>query len=222
MKKIKSLFAALFCICIIVSGFSGCSPISLEGKWRATVSLTQMINSQLNSSDNEDVGEYAGEFSQELTIDLIYSFDENNSYTISVDEEKFKSDCDVYIESYIDYLVEVIYKYSQASDISKDNLDKYYQDEIGASLKESLKDELALDKLCDEIAADFTRDTRQPASVRSGKLYITDDNGDRQSYEAFTADGDTITITGHYDMLDNELEDEDNIYPIVLTKESSA
>lgn len=112
MKKVKALGAVLVCICLIASMFAGCSKISFEGKWISTLDLSESLNAELDMSKDTD-GKYFGEFKEQISLDMIYTFDSDNAYVVSVDEEKFKTDFSAYMEKYIDYMVEGTYKYAE-------------------------------------------------------------------------------------------------------------
>lgn len=218
MKKLKSLSAVILCICLIASVFAGCSKkISLEGTWRATIDLTNTISKELTMA-NDDDGEYFGDFSEPISIDVIYTFDSENAYTVSVDEEKFKSDCDAYIQKYIDYFAEGTYKYAESQGMTREQFDENYKKENGKTLKESFAEEFKSDDIYTEIASGFSSDEKKYTQIEDDKFYITDENGNKTGYETFTLEDNTLTINGEFDMNDQPVEDEDNIYPLVLTK----
>lgn len=217
MKKVKSFAAVIICLCLIAGSFAGCSKISLEGKWTATVDLTSFANSELDMSQDED-GEYFGEFNEPLSMELIYTFDSNNAYTVSVNEEKFKTDFNAFLEKYIDYMTEGTYKYAESQGMTRDEFDEYYKSEYGKTLRESFSEEMKADEWYNEFSNEFTTTEPQPTIIEDGRFYDTDDQGNKTGYETYTLDGDTLTINGQFDMNDKEIEDEDNIYPLTLTK----
>lgn len=220
MKKIKSIAAVLACFCIIAAMFAGCSKISLEGTWKATCDLTDAITSELNQADDAEMGKYAGEFAEPISIDVIYTFDKNNAYTVSVDEEKFRADLEAYMEKYIDYILEATYKYAEEQGMSREDMDKYYEQEMGETVREGIAKELTSDDMVTEVINGFKNDEPQQTLIKDGKFYETDDNGNKKGYETYTLENDVLTINGQFDMNDQPIEDEDGIYPIVLTKQA--
>lgn len=216
MKKIKSLSAVLLCIALIAAVFAGCSPkVSLEGKWETTIDLTKDANEGLDMSQEED-GEYFGEFNEPLTVNIFYTFDSDNNYTVSVNEEQFKPAFDAFMEKYINYCVEGTYKAGEAEGISREDFDEFYMETYGQTLRDAFIEELKLDNMYASLIKDYNESTTQQTIVDKDKFYITDDNGNKINYESFTLEGDKLTINGLYDMNDNPVEDE--AYPLVFTK----
>lgn len=216
MKKIKSLSAVIICVCLIAAMFAGCSPkISLEGKWETTIDLTKDANESLDMSQDED-GEYFGEFNEPLAVNVYYTFDSDNNYTISVNEEQFRPAFDAFMEKYIDYVVEGTYKAGEAEGISREDFDAYYMEAEGQTIREAFVEELKLDNMYTSLIKDYNENATQQTIVEKDRFYITDDQGNKINYEAFTLEGDKLTITGLYDMNDNPVEDD--AYPMEFTK----
>lgn len=216
MKKIKSLSAVLICVCLIAAMFAGCSPkVSLEGKWETTIDLTKEANEGLDMSQDED-GEYFGIFDEPLTINIYYTFDSDNNYTVSVNEEQFRPEFDAYMEKYIDYVVEGTYKTGEAEGITREEFDEYYMETYDKSIRDEFIEELKLDNMYASLIKDYNENTTQQTIIDKDKFYITDDKGNKINYESFTLEGDKLTINGLYDMNDNPVEDE--AYPLVFTK----
>lgn len=216
MKKIKSLSAVLICICLIAAMFAGCSPkVSLEGKWEATIDLSKEANEGLDMSNEED-GEYFGEFNEPLTVNVYYTFDSDNNYTISVNEEQFRPEFDAFMDKYVDYVLEGTYKKGEAEGLSREDFDAYYMDTYGKTMRDELVEELKLDNMYTSLIKDYNENTTQQTIVDKDRFYITDDQGNKINYEAFTLEGNKLTINGLYDMNDNPVDEEG--YPMVFTK----
>lgn len=216
MKKIKALSAVLICVCLMAAVFAGCSPkVSLEGKWETTIDLSKEANESLDLSQEED-GEYYGVFSEPLSVNIFYTFDSDNNYTISVNEEQFRPAFDAYMESYINYALEGTYKAAEAEGVTREELDDYYMESEGISMRDDLINELKLDNMYASLIKDYNENEAQLTIIEKDRFYITDDNGNKINYESFTLEGDTLTINGLYDMNDNPVED--NIYPLTFTK----
>lgn len=219
MKKVKALSAVLVCICLIASMFAGCSKISFEGTWVSTLDLSDTLNAELDMAKDED-GEFFGEFKEQISIDMIYTFDSENSYIVSVDEEKFKTDFTAYMDKYIDYMVEGTYKYAESEGMSREQFDELYKEQTGSDVREGILKEVDADSMIKEIVSGFVMDEKQPLLIEDGRFYETDDQGNKKSYETFTLEGNTLTINGQFDLEDKPMEDEYNIYPLVLTKQA--
>lgn len=219
MKKVKALSAVLVCICLIASMFAGCSKISFEGKWISTLDLSDSLNAELDMSKDTD-GKFFGEFKEKITIDMIYTFDSDNAYIVSVDEEKFKTDFNAYMEKYIDYMVEGTYKYAESEGMDRAQFDEMYKQQEGTTVREGMLKEIDADSMVTEIVSGFVTNEKQPLLIEDGKFYETDDQGNKKSYETFTLEGDTLTINGQFDLNDKAMEDEYGIYPLVLTKQA--
>lgn len=218
MKKIKSLSAVVVCICLIASIFAGCSKISLEGKWVSTMDLSDELNKYCDMTNDPDYGEFYDVFNEQLSVDVIYTFDSDNSYTVSVDEDKLKADLDAFTEKFLNYMVEGMYKYAESEGISRAEFDELYEDANGVSILEDARSEAdtELADLYNEIIDIYTESETQNTIIKKDRFYVTDDNGIKTGYEAFTLEGDVLTISGAYDMDDNLIDEEG--YPLVLTK----
>lgn len=218
MRKVKAISAVVICICLIASVFAGCSKISLEGKWKSTIDLTEDFSEGGDMTDDPELGQYYDKLNIPLSIDVIYTFDSNNSYTCAVDEEKFKADFDEAVEKMIDYMVEGMYKYAEAQGMSRDEFDAFYEEDNGSSVREDIRAESEADiaSIYDEMIEELTETQLQHLGIKDDRFYHTDDNGNELGYQTFTLEGDTLTITGEYDMQDKPVDEED--YPIVLTR----
>lgn len=218
MKKLKAISAVVVCICLIASIFAGCSKISLEGKWVSTIDLTDDFSEGGDMSGDAELGQYYDKLNVPLSVDVIYTFDSANSYTCVVDEEKFKADYAEAVDKFIDYMVEGMYKYAEAEGMSRDEFDAYYKETNGVSVREDIKAETDADisSIYDEMLAELAQTEPQKLGIKDDRFYHTDDNGNKLGYQTFTLEGDTLTITGEYDMQDKPVDEDE--YPIVLTK----
>lgn len=165
-------------------------------------------------------GKYFGEFKEQISLDMIYTFDSDNAYVVSVDEEKFKTDFNAYMEKYIDYMVEGTYKYAEDQGMTREQFDELYKQQEGTTVREGMLKEVDADAMVKEIVSGFVTNEKQPLLIEDGKFYETDDQGNKKSYETFTLEGDTLTINGQFDLEDKPMEDEYGIYPLVLTKQA--
>lgn len=217
MKKIKSLSVLLLCICLTAAIFAGCSKISLEGKYVASIDLSQYI-AGLDMSQSVEGGEYYGKFDAELKIDMFYIIDNKNTFITSVDEEKFKADFNVLKKKYMDYVVEGMYGYAESQGIERAQFDEIFVQQNGKSVRDSFLEEVNFDEDYSNIVNSFTNSTAQNLIVTKDRFYITDDNGIKTGYETFTLENDTLTIHGQFDMNDQPVADENSVYPLVLTK----
>ena len=139
MKKLKAISAVVVCICLIASIFAGCSKISLEGKWVSTIDLTEEFSEGGDMSGDAEMGQYYDKLNIPLSVDVIYTFDSDNSYTCVPDEEKFKADFDEAVEKMLDYMIEGMYKYAEAEGMSKNEFDAFYKETNGASLRDDIR-----------------------------------------------------------------------------------
>ena len=145
-------------------------------------------------------GKYFGEFKESISLDMIYTFDSDNAYVVSVDEEKFKTDFNAYMEKYIDYMVEGTYKYAEDQGMNREQFDELYKQQEGTTVREGMLKEVDADAMVKEIVSGFVTNEKQPLLIEDGKFYETDDQGNKKSYETFTLEGDTLTINGQFDL----------------------
>ncbi len=111
-----------------------------------------------------------------------------------------------------------MYKYAEAQGMSKSEFDSYYEKENGAPIREDFLKEVSLSTDFEEIGKAFINSTPQNLIIEKDRFYITDDKGIKTGYETFTYENDTLTIHNQFDMTDTPVEDENLIYPMVLTK----
>ena len=118
----------------------------------------------------------------------------------------------------INYMIEGMYKYAEAQGMSRDEFDEYYEEENGVSVLEDITAEFEAEvpSAYYEMIDELTETEPQHLGIKDDRFYHTDDNGNELGYQTFTFEGDTLTITGEYDMQDNPVDEEE--YPIVLTK----
>lgn len=218
MKKVKAIGALVVCLCLVASIFAGCSRISFEGKWVSTLDLTEAFNEGGDMTGDPEMGQYYDKPNIPLSIDVIYTFDSDNSYTCAADEEKFRADYDAAVEKMIDYMVEGMYKFAEANGMSREEFDTLYEQDNAASIREEIRieTEAELGSLCDEMIEEVAETEPQLLKIREDRFYHTDDEGNDLGYQTFTFENDTLTITGEYDMQDQPVDEEE--YPIVLTK----
>lgn len=218
MKKLKVVSAVVVCICLIASMFAGCQKISFEGKWKATIDVGKEFSEGCDMTDDPDIGKYYEKFNTPLSIDIIYTFDSDNSYTCAVDEEKFKADFEAAFEKGVDYAIEGMYKYAEDQGLTRDEFDAFYKEQEGVSLRESMiegaKEEVT--PLYNDMIEECAETEPQHLMIRGDRFYNTDDNGVKLGYQTFTLEGDTLTITGEFDMEDKPVDEEE--YPLLLTK----
>lgn len=218
MKKIKSLSAVVICLCLIAGVFAGCSKISLEGQWKTSYDLSEELNKYCDMTSDPDYGEFYDVFNEQLTVDVIYTFDSDNRYTVTVDEDKLKSDLDSFTDKFINYLIEGMYKYGESEGIDRSEFDELYKEANGVSMFDDARSDSDADlaELYNEIIDIYTENETKNTVVEKDRFYVTDADGNKTKYETFTLEGDVLTISGAYDMNDNPIGDER--YPLVLTK----
>lgn len=227
MKKIKVLTSIVLSIVLIASVFAGCTKqISLEGVW---ITKSPDMGKQIleESKDEEDklLTEAFADFNVPLEATIVYTFDENNAYTVEIDENQFRTDADKFMEEFINRFVDYTYALAEADGLSKEDLDKYYEESENTTVRDALVKNLTPDKMIkemlDELKSGFAQLEKQNTIIKDDRFYITDESGNKTGYETFTLEGDTLTITGSYDMNDVPLEDEDGLYPLVLVKQAA-
>jgi hypothetical protein len=219
MKNVKSLLSIVLCICLIATAFVGCSKkSSLEGTWVTTIDLTQEINDAMYSNLDDDTLSYLGDLSDPLSVDLLYTFDEDNNYTITVDEDKLLTDLSAYMGKMIDSVAEATYKIAESQGMSRDELDDFYMSEYGITLKGDLADKIDINDTVNDIVDSLVQIHSQSAIIEGDRIYEVDEYGNKTGYETFTLDGDVLTITGEYNIDDTQTDDND-MYPITLTKQ---
>ena len=210
MKKILSI---VLTVLIILSTLllSGCGERSkFVGKWTTTLKMADMINEKFK--EDKDMAEYVN--FTEFNITLIYTFNKNGTYSVSVDEtetkksfEVAKKDFEKIIENYMVGTMK-----AQGFEMTLEQILKL----SGTSMEEIIGESFN-----DDLFADLTSDiaTKGNYKVKDGKLYTTASLSEKVNED----DYETYEIVSKKEIkllkpFGKDADDIKDLYPLVLKK----
>lgn len=219
--KAGETVSAILCFCIIACCFAGCEKrVSLEGTWKASYEEKAFANDfEEEYKDDEIVTEMLKNFENKIIIDMYYVVDEDNNCKITIDTEKFEKDLTAKSEEFLDLMEEAYYRGAEKEGLTRKQFDEYYKEVEKTTLRNALYEEMELDEFIKESVEDLKKENEKNEEksffdARGDKIYF-DNEDEGKGYETFTLEGDTLTITGTYDM-DGKLIDGENV---VLVKQ---
>lgn len=198
-----SLMSALLLAC---SGCGGGDKKALLGNWETSIDLTDMINDEMKAGLNDD------EMLQYLTVEkftmeLSLSFNEDNTYAMSVDEAALESSLDQVIATFKTGLTQYVEEMIAAQGVEM-TVDDFFA-QVGITLDDMLAQ--AFDK--DEVMSSLDdMESKGTFEAKGGVLYLTDDEG--TGLESYKLEDGKLTLTGE-GVDDSDLE---GLYPLVFTK----
>lgn len=211
-KKIAALLCLVLMFCMILSG-CGSEKDKVLGTWEGTLDMTDALNETIASSGDEEMAEYLKFDSFELKISM--TFNEDNTYSLSVDEDHLYEQ----IDSLMEQMCDCMYRYMEdyvaelGVDMSVDEL----LAQMGYTMEQLVEESMDKDDLADSF---LELETQGNFQVKDGKLFLSEGLSyavDEDVYELYTVDGNTLTInagsgTSGFDDIG------DYIYPMVLNK----
>lgn len=198
-----SLMSALLLAC---SGCGGGDKKALLGNWQTSIDLTDMINDEMKAGLNDDeMLKYLTV--EKFTMELSLSFNEDNTYAMSVDEAALESSLDQVIASFKTGLTQYVEEMIAAQGVEM-TVDDFFA-QAGITLDDMLAQ--AFDK--DDVMSSLdSMESKGTFEAKGGVLYLTDDEG--TGLESYKLEDGKLTLTGE------GVEDDDTkaLYPMVFTK----
>lgn len=210
VRKNVSLLACLSLICAMLLACSGCGNKDKEaliGDWESTIDLTGMLNEQMEAGmgGDEEMMSYFN-FSS-FTMKLNLSFNDDDTYKLSVNEEELDKSFDELIESLrtgiTKYLEDMIAQ--QGVDMTVDEFLQQMGMDLDTFMDQALNKDVILASMGD-MASSGTFE------AKDGVLYMTE-NGSTSLAE-YALDNGKLTLSDK-GADDSELKD---FYPLVFTK----
>lgn len=215
MKNLKKLTAVLLLLAMMV-GLCACGAddsAKLVGTWTYDFDLSVMMEEELESSlgDSLEVG-------QDLIMPLVFTFNEDKTFSLSIDADATTDSLNVYVEALTSALVEYMYKMGEDSGMDRDTFAAAMQEAYGMSLEDYCSDLMSsLD--VESLVETMDQEDSGYFKAKDGKLYFaaSQDGFSDDEYYAYTLEGSTLTFTEMSgDPL--ELDDLDISYPMELVK----
>lgn len=219
MKKIVSLALVLM---MVVAMFAGCAASEtpettakktdqelLVGTWKGEMDMIEAIM--------EEAGEaLAGLELDEFKVTAVFTFNEDGTYTMSLDEASVEAAFDGMIDSLEGIMKEMMEGMAQEAGMSLDDLlavSGMTMEDLMAVVKETLEEE----DLVGEMVKEAKTDGKYKAE--NGKLFTTteaDAEFDEEVYDTYNLDGDVLTLTNTFGA--DEADMLRSVYPIILKK----
>lgn len=185
---------------------------TLVGTWNATIDIAEVYNAEIAASGDEAMAEYLSVDS--FAIPLVMTFNEDGTYSLTVDKEGMDAAMNGLIED------------------MKVGLEKYFNDYFSSMGLEIDVDEalaasgMSLDALVEEMKGeimteDMYADMESAGQYKAedGKLYLTEDVEVEPVggvYNTYTIEGDTLTIEAGTEELEDEMAE--LLFPLVLKR----
>lgn len=210
MKKFSKLVAVLMVLTMVFS-LCGCgnSAKKLYGSWGLECDFSDLLA--------EEMGEEYADFSCALPMTILFDFNEDGSFHMSVDKDSFSGSLDKWFAEFISYNVDLLYAEFEKQGVDRATADEQVQTQFGSSMEEYMtqliEESVDVDSMADEMTVDGKFE------VKGNKLYIAETGEDTNSVvgNPYKVTADTLTIE-----MAAEEEGEEIIpgmeYPLALNK----
>lgn len=190
----KKHVAWILAVCLLCFSFGGCaqsSPESIVGTWENTVDISEYLTYKMGDSV------FAGYIQLDNTpMYLNYTFAEDGSFTVKVNEQKTQKSWD----KFLDEIIEGVKKAFVAS-FPNESVEDYfdsYEKENGVSRRETLAEKNKMSEFLKPFENQgyyVVQGNRLYRFAEKEKTEITDDT----VYELFSLKGKTLTILSSTD-----------------------
>lgn len=208
MKKIKKLLAVVM-IMVLAMSLCGCGNTAkkLYGSWEMTVDFSKEIESELNEP----------EFHAPLDVTLVVQFNEDGTFEMYADEASTTESLNGWLEAFVDFTVEQTYVEYEEMGMSREEVDQAMMDQYGMGMKEMMDEAMADSISVEDVVAELQ--TSGVWEAKGDKLYMDEVEVATDTYDNFTVEGDTLTLTIPEGA---EVDDADMMegmeYPLVFTR----
>lgn len=153
----------------------------ISGVWGMEIEMGPYLASEL--------GEGFEEFDGSFIINLLMEFTSDGSYKMYVDKDSFRENFDVWMDKFVEYSVEMLYKEFESQGVSRKEADKLVEESFGSNMEDYLRDMMSYYLDYEDLLDD----------MQNSGSYTVDGNkicwdGDSYNYDLFTVTGDTLTI----------------------------
>ncbi len=185
MKKTSKLVALLLVLAMVLSLTACGNPAkNLYGTWSSEFDLSEALA--------QEMGDEFADFDAPFAFTIYFDFNEDGTCKMYVDQDEFSADMTTWIDELVAYAVDMMYDTFEQQGVDKDTADSLLQEQFGMSIDEYMKSMIAESIDLESMAADF--ETTGVYEVKGNKLYIAEDEIDKNSYDIFSIEGDVLTI----------------------------
>lgn len=207
MKKIALRIAALLVAALMILPLASCGPKSVIGTWISEeIDYSKLINAAEENNDDSDSipglkEEYEKAF-KDIKIKLVFTFNEDGTYTLEFDEESNKKITDATID------------FSKAyTKLIAQSLGMSYEDYLSAMDQT----EESFEKNIRENQDEESDKSKGKYKIEENKLFTTDSSEDDfndNDYDIFEFSGGKLKLVEHH----GEDKIPEGVYPIILKK----
>ncbi len=213
MRKV-SKWIAMFMALIFVFSLCGCvnggSGKNIIGTWETEWDMSEAMA--------DEMGDEFADFESTLVVSLLFDFNEDGTYKIYLNEEKFKASISDWIDDLCDFAVEKMYDtFETESGVDRETADSLIYEQYGMTIDEMMRQQIDLLFNVDAFIASI--ETKGNYETKGNKLFLGDgDEVDRSRYDIFSVTGDTLKLELPKGALCTPLSTSGLEYPITLYK----
>ena len=185
---------------------------TLVGTWNATIDIAEVYNAEIAASGDEAMAEYLSVDS--FAIPLVMTFNEDGTYSLTVDKEGMDAAMNGLIEDMKVGLEKYFNDYFSSMGLEIDVVEALAAS--GMSL-DALVEEMKAEIMTEDMYADM--ESAGQYKAEDGKLYLTEDVEVEPVggvYNTYTIEGDTLTIEAGTEELEDEMAE--LLFPLVLKR----
>ncbi|HKM34289.1 MAG TPA: hypothetical protein VJY54_06065 [Lachnospiraceae bacterium] len=187
MKKFSKLVAVVMVLAMVFS-LCGCgNPAKkLYGSWGLNCDFSEMLSKEL--------GEDYADFSCAFPMTILFNFNEDGTFLMSVNKDSFSESLDKWFAEFITYNVDILYAEFEKQGIDKATADEQIQAQFGCSIEEYMTQLIEESVDVDSMADEMTKDGN--FVVKGNQLYIaeTGEEMDSVTGNPYKITTDTLTI----------------------------
>lgn len=213
MKKTISLLLIAVMLCGMLAGCGSKEADALVGTWKADVDMAEALGEYVG-----DLGELEQYFTMDdFTVSMILVFNDDATYSMTLD----RNSAEIAINGLIEDMKGAVYAMLE-DQIAQMGLEMTVEEMLEASgmdldaLMEQSMAELDMESLIDQMVEEASLKGNYDA--KDGKLYLSaglEYKVDTSTYENYTLDGSTLTLTSAVGVLTDSFE---GLYPVAFEK----
>lgn len=187
MKKASKL-VALVLVLVMAMSLIACggdkSAEKLYGTWSSEFDLSDEMSKQLGS----DFADFDGQ----LKFKLYFDFNEDGTCKMYIDKDEFSTDMNAWIDSVLEYAVNMMYDQLAEQGIDKATADEVLEQQFGMPIDQYMGDMVRSSIDIDSMAAEM--ETTGVWEAKGNKLYMDEKEVQKNAYDIFKVEGDVLTI----------------------------
>ena len=190
MKKVSKVIVVLLTLAMALSicacGGGDDNGKALVGTWGLEYDLSGMLAGEM--------GEEYADFTSPLEMSICFEFKEDGTFAMFGEEESFKANFATWLDEFVTFSSEIVYKEFDAQGLSREEADANFQEQQNTTIPEYLRSmfeaSVDVDALLAEMAINGTYETS------GDKLYMAEDGEsiDKNAYDVFTVDGNNLKL----------------------------